>query len=243
MKTELINTVSVGNTLGEGVTWDSRNQTLWWTDIQEKRLYRLQWPSQSIRIFELPDRLASFGFTSDEDRLITAFADGFYLFSPESGERELVSLIEADNPATRMNEGRLDRQGRFWAGSMVERPSAGAVTEGALYCVDAGRVTRQLEGVGISNGPAFPSDGKTMFFADSPTGLIRQYDLDTSDGRVSYGLDFARSLAGAVPYGALMVGDGYYWSAQWGCGQVVRYARDGSVDLVVESPDPQVSCV
>ncbi len=243
MEAKLVRTHPVANTLGEGISWDNRTDTLWWTDIQESRLYKLQWPDHSMTVFKLPDRLCSFGFTSDLNWLVAAFADGFYFFCPETGERELISLIEAENPETRMNEGRLDRQGRFWAGSMVEYPFAGASSDGALYRLDAGQVTRQLDGVGISNGLAFPADGNTMFFADTSTRVIRQYDLDDQTGDLSSGRDFARTSAGAGPDGAVIDSDGFYWSAQWGKGQVVRYTPNGLIDEVIQTPAPQVACV
>ncbi len=243
MESKLIDINPVGNTLGEGVTWDCRTNMLWWTDIQESKLYRLEWSDRSMMVFDLPGRLGSFGFTDDKNKLVAAFADGFYIFCPDTGERELISLIETDNPATRMNEGRLDRQGCFWAGSMVERPFAGATAGGALYRLEAGQVTRQLDGIGISNGLAFPPDGKTLFFADTPTRIIRQYDLDGETGALSGGRDFARSRAGAGPDGAAIDSDGFYWSAQWGSGQVVSYTPDGRIDHVIQTPVPQVACV
>ena len=243
MKSKLIDTIPAGNTLGEGVTWDSRTGMLWWTDIQENKLYRQQWSDRSMLVFDLPERLCSFGFTSDKNRMVAAFADGFYLFCPKSGKREVISLIEADNPATRMNEGRLDRHGCFWAGSMVEQPFAGATADGALYRLEAGQVTRQLDAIGISNGLAFSPDGNTLFFADTPTKIIRQYDVDGVTGALSAGRDFACSLDDAGPDGAVIDSDGFYWSAQWGNGQVVRYAPDGRVDHVIQTPVPQVACV
>ncbi len=243
METLLIDTNPVANTLGEGVTWDGRTGMLWWTDIQENKLYRQQWSNRSMKVYDLPDRLCSFGFTSDENRLVTAFASGFYLYCPDTGEREVISLIEADDPATRMNEGRLDRQGCFWAGSMVEQPFAGATADGALYRLEAGKVTRQLDGIGISNGLAFSLDGYTMFFADTATGIIRQYDHDSVTGSISGGRDFAHSPAEAGPDGAVIDSNGFYWSAQWGNGQVVRYAPDGRVDHVIQTPAPHVACV
>jgi len=243
VEAKLIDTIPVGNTLGEGVTWDSRTGMLWWTDIEESRLYRLQWSDRSMNVFDLPDRLCSFGFTSDKNTLVAAFADGFYLFCPVTSERELICTIEADNPATRMNEGRLDRQGCFWAGSMVEQPFAGATAEGALYRLDAGQVTCQLDGIGISNGLAFSADGNTVFFADTPTRTIRKYNLDGETGALSGGREFARVDADAGPDGATIDSDGFYWSAHWGSGEVARYAPDGQVDYVIQTPAPQVACV
>ncbi len=46
---ELIDIVAVGNTLGEGVLWDVRGQRVWWTDIQERWLFRYQPDVRALR--------------------------------------------------------------------------------------------------------------------------------------------------------------------------------------------------
>lgn len=78
VKAELIDTIDVANTLGEGVLWRCSYQSAWWTDIQECCLYRLSWAGGSLRRFELPERLASFGFVAgDDSRFVCAFESGF----------------------------------------------------------------------------------------------------------------------------------------------------------------------
>ena len=91
MKATLIDRVSVGNTLGEGVLWDSVGKLAWWTDIQERRLYRYEPVSRALERFELPERLGSFGFIQGSGRIIAAFESGFAYYHPESAALEWVS--------------------------------------------------------------------------------------------------------------------------------------------------------
>ena len=70
MKAELIDTIEVGNTVGEGVTWDKRTGQLWWTDIQQSKLFRLTYASRELKEYSLPERLGSFGLTDDPTVLI-----------------------------------------------------------------------------------------------------------------------------------------------------------------------------
>src|SRR5471030_2830210 len=120
MTAELVDIVAVANTLGEGVLWDVPGQRAWWTDIQERALYRYAPITRALERFELPERLGSFGLVEGSDEIVAAFESGFAIYHPES--RQLDWLVRPDHGAmnVRFNDGRMDRQGSFWAGSMVE---------------------------------------------------------------------------------------------------------------------------
>ena len=141
---------------------------------------------------------------------------------------------------TRMNDGVADPHGRFWAGSMAYDESPGA---GSLYRVDAdGSVHRVLGGFTVPNGPAFTPDGRTMYLADSPLGLIRRYALDPASGALGEPEVFAKVDTGN-PDGMVVDGEGYLWSAVWGGGELRRYAPDGALERVVQVPVRQPTCV
>src|ERR1700685_3089593 len=117
---ELVDIVSVRNTLGEGVVWDPIGERTWWTDIQERRLFRYDPQARALEIFELPERLGSFGLVEGCDKIVGAFESGFAFFPPESGKLDWVARPAHGAANMRFNDGRVDRQGRFWAGTMVE---------------------------------------------------------------------------------------------------------------------------
>ena len=83
----------------------------------------------------------------------------------------------------RLNDGRCDRQGRFWAGSMVLNMGLNA-PEGTLYRYASGVAPQaQLSGFITLNGLAFSPDGRTMYASDSHP-LVQQvwafdYDIET----------------------------------------------------------------
>ena len=85
------------------------------------------------------------------------------------------------DPAThRFNDGRCDRRGRFFVGSMNERRDAPSAT---LVRVDLdGTMTEVLAGMTISNGLAWSPDGRTMYHADTPTHTVRAFDYDPDAG-------------------------------------------------------------
>ncbi len=112
IETVLIDTIDVGNTLGECVLWRASDQTVWWTDIQECQLFKLSWPAGNLRKYDLPERLGSFGFVfGDDSRLICAYESGFALFRPETRENEWLSRPAALKKGVRLNDGRVAPDG------------------------------------------------------------------------------------------------------------------------------------
>jgi L-arabinonolactonase len=237
---QLIEIIAVGNTLGEGVLWDPAGQRTWWSDIQERRLFRYDPRSHAVETFELPERLCSFGFVQGSDKLVAAFESGFAHYHPESAQLQWVSRPRHDAGNARFNDGRVDRQGRFWAGSMVEGEGEAV---GKLYCLEGSDVKVCLTGISISNSICFSPDGKYLYFADSPRRTILRYDIDPVRGTIGNRHVFAKTPQGAFPDGANIDAEGHLWSAHWGAGRVVRYAPDGSIDAIVEVPTTQVTCV
>jgi L-arabinonolactonase len=240
MKATLIDRVSVGNTLGEGVLWDSAGKRAWWTDIQERRLYRYEPVSRALERFDLPERLGSFGFIKGSERIVAAFESGFAYYHPESAALEWVSRPKHAAANVRFNDGRVDRHGRFWAGSMVEGPGE---PNGKLYCLAKGVSDEHLTGINISNSLCFSPDGRHMYFADSPKRTILRFDSDPDAGTLSNRQVFARTPPGAFPDGSNVDSDGHLWNAQWGAGCVVRYAPDGTISDRVDLPVTQPTCV
>jgi L-arabinonolactonase len=233
---------SAANIVGEGVLWDANRRALWWTDIQGKCLHRCDWGQGAIQLLDTPDRVGSFGLISNSDKLIVAFAGGIAIYDPFAKTVEPLAGSPSIAPGLRFNDGRVDRQGRFWAGTMVEGTQPGA--DGCLYSVDASRaIHRRVGGIRISNGLCFSPDGTRLYFADSPTRTIRVYPLDEPGGVLGEPRVFARTPEGAYPDGATVDADGCVWSAHWGAGCVVRYTPEGQIDRVLQIPTCQPSCV
>ena len=239
MTFKLIKQLEVKNTLGEGVIWDHHNQCVWWTDILENKVYHWHF-EKGLSIFSVPEPLCSFGLTKTPGQFIAAFASGFAFYTPETSEVKWLCKVEEHYPENRMNDGKVDRQGRFWAGSMRQR---GHGPLGALYCLEKTRVSCRLKDISISNGLSWSPDAKHMYFADSPTGVIRRFDFEPETGLPGQSYDFAKSPQGASPDGSCIDSEGYLWNAQWGAGKVVRYDTQGNEVLILDVPCLQPTCV
>ncbi len=241
----LIKTLSVANELGEGVIWDHRSQKLWWTDIQGSALYRYDPQTEELEQWEAPERLACFAPREGhaDHQLVCAFESGFAFYSPVDNRLEWIEKLESDNPGTRFNDGRTDRQGRLWAGTMVEDQD-NASYKGSLYCLNEDlSVTKTIGGLSIPNSLCWSPDGKTMYHTDTPTLEINQYDFDIDTGRFGHTTTFVKTKDGCYPDGSIVDSQGGLWNAQWGSSTVVRYTQSGAQDLVVDVPATQPSCV
>lgn len=239
---ELIDRVEVRNTLGECVLWDARQNAVWWTDILDARLYRYQLDQRQLTSFTLRERLCSFGFTERDGWLICAFESGFALYQPEMEKIDWIARPEQHlTGATRFNDGRVDRQGRFWSGTKVEDPQAGV--SGSLYCLSSRTATPVLTDLQIPNSICWSPDGSRFYFADSPTRTIQTYDFDPASGAIRNRQVFAQTPAPFEPDGSTIDAAGYLWNAWWGGSRVVRYAPDGNINIEVSTPASQPTCV
>jgi sugar lactone lactonase YvrE len=175
--------------------------------------------------------------------LVLAVRDGFGLLDPGSREVKMVAPIEANLAANRMNDGKCDPAGRFWAGTMDVDDQRG---RGALYRLgtDLG-VSRVLRGVTTSNGVDWSPDGQTMYYVDSGYPTIDAFDFDGSTGTPSRRRTLVALDPGdGTPDGLTVDAEGQIWLALWDGWEVRRYTPDGAPGLVVRLPVGRVtSCI
>ncbi len=228
---------------GEGPTWSAQENALWFVDILAPALFRLDAASNAIRRFAMPSAIGSFGLATG-GRLIVALKDGVYWFDPRTEALTLLCRPEPDKPQNRLNDGKVGPDGRFWVGSMDDRPEKEAIA--SLYRIDiSGRCDRMVEGLTVSNGLAWAPDGRTMFHSDSRQKFVNAYDYDVKDGAISNRRTIrVLEEADGRPDGAACDAEGYYWSAGVSAGVLNRIAPDGRIDRKVVLPvaSPTMPC-
>lgn len=147
----------------------------------------------------------------------------------ESGEVRWIARPEADYRGIRFNDGKVDRQGNFWAGTMVEDPAKANGALGSLYRLTPGEeLTRPVDGIGIANSIAWSLDSTCMWLADSARGAIWRFALDPLSGSLSERIDFAALSGERSPDGSDVDGEHSLWNAEWGGACLTRYAGGGS---------------
>lgn len=230
-------------TLGEGPLWDVEQQRLYWIDSFDGRIFRCTADGRELRAWEVGQKTGSMALRRDGRSALVALQGGVHTLDLDSGELELIVAPEPDLARNRLNDGKVDRQGRFVFGSMdmlEEQPSA------RLYRLDTDLSLHVLdEGIICSNGPCWSPDGSIFYFSDTWSGEIRAYDYDTATGRVSGRRRFATvdtRGAGAAD-GATVDAEGCLWQALVYAGQLVRYAPDGRVDRTIDMPVRKITSV
>jgi D-xylonolactonase len=197
--------------LGEGPIWVAREQALYWVDIPEKRLFRWS-EAEGLRERELAGHLCSLAPRASGG-FIGGGYDGFLAIDLETGRTDHLGDPEPERDANRFNDGKVDREGRFWAGTMdrFEREATGS-----LYRLDPDLKWTHIDGgYRVTNGPAFSLDGRTMYHSDSALQRVYAFDL-AADGSAANRRIFAEFGPGeGYPDGMTVDAENCLWIAFW----------------------------
>jgi sugar lactone lactonase YvrE len=225
--------------LGESPIWNEHEQALYWVDVRRPALRRLDHVSGRVDTWSMPDLIGSIAFI-DDGRLLAALSNHICVYDVAKGSFESIASIPKRIPDHRFNDGRCDRQGRFWVGTMHNITRA---PEGVLYRLNRNHeLVSVLSEICIPNSLAWSLDGHTMYFADSLLYAIFAYDYDADSGQMSRRRVFATTQAPGFPDGSTVDADGYLWNAEFNAWRIVRYAPDGRVDHVIELSVQRPTC-
>lgn len=225
--------------LGECTLWCEREQVLWWVDSRGPSLKRWD-PSGGVRTIALPSVVGSVAFR-ERGGMLAALQSGLYFLDPASGVLQAVAQPEAHLPGNRFNDGRCDRAGRFWAGTMSD---AKREPTGSLYRLSADLKCTQIRSdVIVPNSIAWSPDNRTMYFADTYRQVIRAWDFDLASGEVSNERVFCDTTGHpGRPDGSCIDADGGLWNAEYGGWRLVRYTPAGKIDRAIELPVANPTC-
>ncbi|NDR59169.1 SMP-30/gluconolactonase/LRE family protein [Aliiruegeria sabulilitoris] len=209
--------------LGEGLLWHPLRQQLFWFDILE---HRLMTRKDGVTQFWQFDQCVSAAGWVDEDTFLIASASELFTFNVETGARNHVLPLEADNPATRSNDGRADPFGGFWIGSMGFNAEQGA---GAIYRYYRGELRVLFPEISIPNAMCFDPNGQFALYCDTREHVIRKVALEQEHGwplgPSEIFIDMRKDDWG--PDGAVLDADGNLWNAHWNAGRVGVYNPKG----------------
>jgi len=169
--------------LGEGAFWNHKTQKLFWVDIERKQLHIYNPNTKINRTIKMPSKIGTVVPTENDGNAVVALSDGIYIVNINTHELSLLSDVEEKVVENRFNDGKCDPNGNLWVGSMhlkQNQPNA------KLYKVAAnGNAIEMLNQITISNGIVWTKDGKTMYYIDTPTGVIKAFDFDIENSTIS----------------------------------------------------------
>ncbi len=225
--------LSVRGEHAEGPLWDAATARLWWVDITGERVHCFDPGSSEHSSWSTAGQAGGVVLGAMGEPVV-ASPEGLAVLDRSTGTLDLRVPIEQDRPENRANDIKVDSRGRVWVGTMAfdkRRRNA------ALYRLDGDRVTRVVDGLTISNGPAFDEAGGRLYLADTALCLVDVFDLDPATGALSGRrrfLDLSREQL--WPDGMTVDRDGMLWVALGRAGAVHRYRADGTLDDLVELP-------
>ncbi len=213
--------------------WDGETARLWWVDITGERVHCFDPESGSDCSWSTPGQPGGVVLSS-AGQPVVATPEGLAVLDGRTGRTDLLVPVERDRPENRANDVKVDSRGRAWVGTMAydKRPR-----NAALHRVEGDRVTCVVDGLTISNGPAFDEPQGRLYLADTALCVVDLFDLDADRGAVSGRrrfLDF--SDAQVWPDGMTVDDDGMFWVALGRLGEVHRYRPDGTLDGVIALP-------
>jgi sugar lactone lactonase YvrE len=226
--------------VAEGPVWDERTNRLVWVDIMNNAVHVFDPASGDDRAIDVGQPVGAAALR-ESGGLVLALRDGFAVMDADLKELQWVARVEDSIPTNRMNDGKCDAAGRFWAGTMAFGNGPGP---GALYRLDPDyQVTRVVAPVALSNGLDWTPDNRRMYYIDSPTHKVDVFDFDLDRGLLgnrSTVVQIPREVG--LPDGMTVDAEGGIWVALHGGGAVHRYTPDGQLDQIIQLPVRHVTC-
>jgi L-arabinonolactonase len=234
------------NHLGEGPVWDVEQARLYWLDGTGRRvgkpsIWRMDPRTGKVENWSLDRDVGAMALRSSGGAVL-ALDDGFYLFDFNTAKLEPIQKVDADEPRTRLNDGKCDRRGRFFAGGMDDKEELAIC---GLWRLDPDfSVALAYRGIICSNGPCWSPDDKTFYLADTFQQEYWAFDYDIACGAVANKRLFASTKADAgVADGSTIDAEGCLWNAQLISGDLVRYTPDGRVERRIGMPVRNITSV
>ncbi|MDD1794463.1 SMP-30/gluconolactonase/LRE family protein [Enterovibrio sp. ZSDZ42] len=228
------------NDHGEGVFWDHRDGKVRWTDMFASKIWSYDPKTQLHQVQDMPSPVCCFAPRA-QGGFVVAFNDRISLFDLQHGELECLHWFEPSNPHSRLNDGKVDREGNFVVGGMNE--GTFEADSSVIHLSKNHKVTTLIENVACANGICFHPDDNRMYFADTPNGEIIEYQYDAKKAIATTTRTLMRFDAEpGLPDGSCVDSDGGVWNAEWDGGRVVRISPEGVIDRVIEIPVDKPTC-
>lgn len=225
--------------LGEGPTWIAASGQLFWVDIVSHRLWSLTLESGTIRHWDFGEPIGWVVERAGRTDMLAGLKSG--ICSVSLDPFAVLPLVdpEPDRPHNRLNDAKVDAQGRLWLGSKDDRDLDAS---GALYRYDpAGTPVRVDDGYRVTNGPTFSPDGRHLYHTDSGLGCVYRFDVDAG-GHLSDRQPWLQFPTGwGFPDGMTTDAEGHVWIAHWGGGRISRFDPEARLVRSIALPATNIT--
>lgn len=243
-----------GDRCGEGAVWDDAEQALYWCDINRFLVHRFDERSASVKTWVFEEPVVAAALTRTPGQMLLALASRLIHWTPATDVRRDLGFQLPDSPIARLNDGRVDRQGNFWVGSMQNNVKPDGDVDltvetnwafprhGKLFRIGRdGAASMVRSGIGISNTVCWSPDGRTFYFGDTLKNQIDAFPFDPATSTIGEPRPFFAGFDRGGPDGSAVDAEGYLWNCRFGGGCVVRVAPDGTIDRIIDMPCQDVT--
>ena len=212
----------VTSDLGEGPIWSANTNSVTWTDITQNTFHTADIDTGKTMSFGVPSMVGAIAHSKDGG-YIAATQKGFARIGVDGKYSPLHSFLPDD---MRMNDGKVDPSGRFWAGSMALSFEKG---RGSLYVLEKDNSYRSvLDDITLSNGMGWSPDAQYFYYIDSVPGVLKRFDYDLHTGQISNPKDLITfDSSSGIPDGMSMSSDGKIVIALWDGRRIEIYEPSG----------------
>jgi len=232
--------VPSANLIGESPVWSTREQALYWIDVEGRLVQKFDGASGGIERWTMPEVTSCIGLRKSGG-LVAGTKAGFVFLDTKTGAVTPVVHPEADLPGNRFNDGKVDRAGRFWAGT--KNINNAPEPTGSVYRLDSDLSAHRIDrGFSCVNGIAWDLDARIMYLCDTWLRRIYSYDFDRDAGIARNRRVFAELPPGqGYPDGLTVDESDFVWNAHYDGWRITRYAPDGRIDRVLRMPVQHVT--
>lgn len=224
--------------LGEGPLWVSRENAVYWLDLFGKKIHRYGLVAGSKQTWSMPTEVTSLA-ARRHGGFIGTVRDGFAFIDLEAGTIKPIAQPETHLPHNRFNDGKVDGNGHYWAGSMDYN---GQQETGSLYRLDSDLSLHQMDsGYIISNGPTFSGDGRTLYHTDSSQRTVYAFDLAPNGSISNKRLFVQLSPEEGYPDGMTIDSENCLWLCHFAGSRITRYSPDGAALQTIPMPVPNIT--
>jgi sugar lactone lactonase YvrE len=231
--------VDIRSGLGEGPVWSELEQALYWLDCVKPAVYRYDPGTGENRQLDLPldSTIGTIAFRR-RGGYIMALESGIKVVEDDGKTVRLVCHPEKGRDENRYNDGKPDRSGRLFLGSLNK---ADRDPTGALYRINVDGSCRELDGPFVcANGMDWSLDNRIFYFVDSGSRNIFAYDYDPATGDLENRRVLATVAAEeGTPDGMCIDTEGFLWVAHWNGWRVSRFDPQGRRERQIRMPVPQ----
>jgi sugar lactone lactonase YvrE len=228
---------------GEGVAWHPEEAAIYWTDINRRLLHRYTLSGANIDTWQFDQPATAVALTCDPEQLVIVLGGSVILWNTKSCHHTATLFRLPSWPAARCNDARVGPDGALWFGTMQNnvRSDGGStvITEslGELLCLDMrGSAKVWYTRIGITNTVAWSPAGDRLFFGDTLSNRIYVSAFDKSLSSIAQPVTFTEGFSRGLPDGSAMDVQGCLWNCRYGGGCIARFAPDGAVAEVIETP-------